>query len=102
MEWVLRRYASMTRDTGDTVVNGDRRQDFADVLLGPFQAGTIRIGLAGEELTVRAEAVVTGEVVIQKERTLERQELTETLRRWDVVAREGDEGLSVEPRTTAV
>jgi stress response protein YsnF len=86
----------MTRDIGDSVDSRDTRhaaggnaQGFADVLLRPFEAGTMRIALWGEELVARPEAVMTEEVVILKERTVERQELTETLRRWDVVPREG-------------
>jgi stress response protein YsnF len=96
----------MMRDSGDTTsgamstrgaMSADTRaaphapaaqEGFADVLPGPFQAGMIRIRLEGEELVVRPEAVVTGEVAIQKERLVERQELTETLRRWEAVPRE--------------
>ncbi|HET7769440.1 MAG TPA: YsnF/AvaK domain-containing protein [Chloroflexota bacterium] len=49
-----------------------------------FEEGTIRIPIRGEEVVVRKEAVVTGEVVINKERTMERQEITETVRKQHV------------------
>jgi uncharacterized protein (TIGR02271 family) len=56
------------------------------VLTGPeagqaFQETTIRVPVRGEEAVVRKEAVVTGEVVVDKERTTERQEVRETLRK---------------------
>jgi uncharacterized protein (TIGR02271 family) len=46
-----------------------------------FQETTIRVPVRGEEAVVRKEAVVTGEVVVDKERTTERQEIRETLRK---------------------
>lgn len=49
-----------------------------------FEEGTIRIPVRGEEAVVRKETVVTGEVVINKERTTERQEITDTVRRQHV------------------
>ncbi len=49
-----------------------------------FEEGTIRIPIRGEEVVVRKEAVVTGEVVINKERTVERQEIADTVRRQHV------------------
>jgi uncharacterized protein (TIGR02271 family) len=49
-----------------------------------FEEGTIRIPIRGEEVVVRKEAVVTGEVVINKERLVERQEITDTVRRQHV------------------
>ena len=49
-----------------------------------FEEGTIRIPIRGEEVVVRKEAVVTGEVVINKERTVERQEITDTVRKQHV------------------
>ena len=56
-----------------------------------FEEGTIRIPLRGEEVVVRKEAVVTGEVVINKERTTERQEITDTVRTQHVeVDRDSD------------
>ncbi len=48
---------------------------------GLFQEGTIRVPVRGEEAVVQKEAVVTGEVVIGKERVRERQEITDTVRR---------------------
>ena len=57
----------------------------------PFEEGIIRIPLRGEEVVVRKEAVVTGEVVINKERTTERQEITDTVRKQHVeVDRDAD------------
>ncbi len=46
-----------------------------------FQEGTIRVPVRGEEAVVSKEAVVTGEVVIGKERTTERQTVSDTVRR---------------------
>lgn len=52
--------------------------------LGAFEEGTIRVPIRGEEAIVRKEAVVTGEVVVNKERAVERQEITDTVRRQHV------------------
>ena len=46
-----------------------------------FQEGTIRVPVRGEEALVSKEAVVTGEVVIEKERTTAREQITDTVRR---------------------
>ena len=53
-------------------------------VIGPFEEGTIRIPVRGEEAVVRKEAFVTGELVVNKERTVTREEVTETVRRQDV------------------
>lgn len=53
--------------------------------LMPFEEGTIRIPVKGEELVVRKELVVVEEIVVTKERTIERQTITDTVRRQDVV-----------------
>jgi len=45
-----------------------------------FQEQTIRVPVHGEEAVVRKEAVVTGEVVIDRYQTVEREEVQETLR----------------------
>jgi uncharacterized protein (TIGR02271 family) len=63
------------------------RVDVADRPLRPgdmdnaFQEGTIRVPVRGEEAVVNKEAVVTGEVVINKERTTERQTVSDTVRK---------------------
>ncbi len=74
------------RDVGDRPATG----------AGLFQEGTIRVPVRGEEAVVEKEAVVTGEVVIGKERVRERQEVTDTVRRerveaTDTARRERDE-----------
>ncbi len=46
-----------------------------------FQEGTITVPVRGEEAVVQKEAVVTGEVVIGKDRTVERQQVSDTVRR---------------------
>jgi uncharacterized protein (TIGR02271 family) len=48
---------------------------------GAFQEGTIRVPVRGEEAVARKETVVTGEVVVEKTRTTETQEIAETVRR---------------------
>ena len=61
------------------------RQDVGDRPVGPgdrvFEEGTIRVPVRGEEAVVSKEAVVTGEVVIAKERTTEREQVADTVRR---------------------
>jgi uncharacterized protein (TIGR02271 family) len=61
------------------------RREVRERPLGPgeraFEEGTIRVPVRGEEAVARKEAVVTGEVVIDKELTTERQEVTGTVRR---------------------
>ena len=52
-----------------------------NVAIGAFEEGTIRVPIRGEEVVVHKEAVVTGEVVISKDRTVERREITDTVRR---------------------
>ena len=49
-----------------------------------FEEGTIRVPVRGEEAVVHKEAVVTGEVVVGKEQTTERQEIRDTVRRMEV------------------
>jgi uncharacterized protein (TIGR02271 family) len=49
-----------------------------------FEDTTIRVPVRGEEAVARKEAVVTGEVVIDKERTTERQDVTGTVRKTHV------------------
>jgi uncharacterized protein (TIGR02271 family) len=46
-----------------------------------FEEGTIRVPVRGEEAVVSKQAVVTGEVVVGKERTVERQQVSDTVRR---------------------
>jgi uncharacterized protein (TIGR02271 family) len=48
---------------------------------GAFREGTIRVPVRGEEAVARKEAVVTGEVVIDKTKTTETQQVTDTVRR---------------------
>jgi len=49
-----------------------------------FQEGIIRVPVRGEEAVAQKEAIVTGEVVIDKEQRTERQTVTEIVRREDV------------------
>ncbi|MDP8924304.1 MAG: YsnF/AvaK domain-containing protein, partial [Chloroflexota bacterium] len=67
----------------------------------PFEEGTIRVPVRGEEAVAQKQAVVTGEVVIDRERTTECQNVTDTVRR-EVAGVEHDEGLPVEHRTGGV
>ena len=46
-----------------------------------FQESTIRVPVRGEEAAIQKEAVVTGEVVVGKERTTERQQVADTVRK---------------------
>jgi len=46
-----------------------------------FQEGVIRVPVRQEEAVVAKEAVVTGEVVVNKTQTSERQQITDTVRR---------------------
>jgi uncharacterized protein (TIGR02271 family) len=48
---------------------------------GAFQEGTIRVPVRGEEAVARKETVVTGEVVVDKERTTETEQVADTVRR---------------------
>jgi uncharacterized protein (TIGR02271 family) len=61
----------------------DRPASEAD-LKGAFQEGTIRVPVRGEEAVARKETVVTGEVVIDKTRTTETEQVTDTVRREHV------------------
>jgi uncharacterized protein (TIGR02271 family) len=49
-----------------------------------FHEGTIRVPVRGEEAVVSKEPVVTGEVVVTKGQTTERQEVRDTVRKQDV------------------
>jgi len=49
-----------------------------------FEDTTIRVPVRGEEAVARKEAVVTGEVVIDKQRTTERQDVGGTVRKTHV------------------
>jgi uncharacterized protein (TIGR02271 family) len=53
-----------------------------------FKEETIRIPVRGEEVFARKDAVVTGEVVIDRERITERETVVETIRRADVTVDE--------------
>jgi uncharacterized protein (TIGR02271 family) len=50
-------------------------------LAGAFEEGTIRVPVRGEEAVARKEAVVTGEVVIDKQRTTDTKRVTDTVRK---------------------
>ncbi|CAA9287605.1 MAG: hypothetical protein AVDCRST_MAG77-4382 [uncultured Chloroflexi bacterium] len=54
-----------------------------------FEEDTVRVPVRGEEAVVTKEAVVTGEVVVDKERTTERHELGDTVRRTHVEVDDG-------------
>jgi len=49
-----------------------------------FDEGTIRVPVRGEEVVAQKEAVVTGEVVINREQTADRQTVSDTIRREEV------------------
>jgi len=49
-----------------------------------FREGTIRVPVRGEEAVVAKEAVVTGEVVIDKTRTAEQRQVSDTVRKQRV------------------
>ena len=61
------------------------RQDVGDRPVGPgdqvFEEGTVRVPVRGEEAVVTKEAVVTGEVVIEKGRTTEQEQIADVVRR---------------------
>jgi uncharacterized protein (TIGR02271 family) len=46
-----------------------------------FKEGTIRVPVRGEEVVAQKQAVVTGEVVIDRERTTETQTISDTVRK---------------------
>jgi uncharacterized protein (TIGR02271 family) len=50
-------------------------------LKGAFEEGTIRVPVRGEQAVAHKETVVTGEVVIDKTRTTETEQITDTVRR---------------------
>jgi uncharacterized protein (TIGR02271 family) len=64
------------------------QRDIPDRPLQPgddaFNEGTIRVPVRGEEAVVAKEAVVTGEVVIDKTRTSEQQQVSGTVRKQRV------------------
>jgi uncharacterized protein (TIGR02271 family) len=53
-------------------------------LQNAFEERTIRVPVRGEEAVARKEAVVTGEVVIDKDRTTQRQDVSDTVRKEHV------------------
>jgi len=59
--------------------------DVRDRPVGPgedvFQEGTIRVPIRGEEAVVSKQAYVTGEVVVDKTETTERQTISDTVRK---------------------
>ena len=67
-----------------------RQRDVEDRPLNPgeapqaFQEGTIRVPVRGEEAVVNKQAVVTGEVEINKQVRADRQNVTDTVRREQV------------------
>ena len=65
----------------------DRPATEAD-LAGAFQEGTIRVPVRGEEAVARKATVVTGEVVIDKTRTTETEQISDTVRRERVAVDE--------------
>jgi uncharacterized protein (TIGR02271 family) len=65
----------------------DRRLSAAETA-DAFQGGTMRLSVRGEEAVVTKAAIVTGEVVIDKERMTERQTVTDTVRKEQVTVDE--------------
>jgi len=61
----------------------DRRATEGD-LKGAFEEGTIRVPVRGEEAVAHKETVVTGEVVIDKSRTTDTEQISDTIRREQV------------------
>ena len=49
-----------------------------------FQEGTIRVPVRGEEAVVAKDAVVTGEVVVEKDVTADQRQVSDTVRRTEV------------------
>ena len=66
--------------------------DVKDRPVGPgedvFQEGTTRVPIRGEEAVVNKQAYVTGEVVVDKEQTTERETVSDTVRKERVRAEE--------------
>jgi uncharacterized protein (TIGR02271 family) len=58
----------------------DRPLDARD-MDNAFKEGTIRVPVRGEEAVVEKTAVATGEVVVNKQRTTERQNVSDTVRK---------------------
>jgi uncharacterized protein (TIGR02271 family) len=50
-------------------------------MAGAFEEGTIRVPVRGEEAVVHKEAFVTGEVVVDRDVTTERQTISDTVRK---------------------
>jgi uncharacterized protein (TIGR02271 family) len=53
-------------------------------LEGAFEEGTVRVPVRAEQAIIEKEAVVTGEVVINREQTTDRQTISDTVRREQV------------------
>lgn len=53
----------------------------AGEMAGAFEEGTIRVPLRGEEAVVSKEAIVTGEVVVDRDMKTERQTISDTVRK---------------------
>jgi len=84
-----------------------RRVDVADrpaseaELAAGFWEGTIRIPVRAEEIAVHKEAMVTGEVVIDRERVVERETVEDTVRRERVTVDEDYDSDRATVRTDA-
>ncbi len=68
----------------------DRPVDPSDK--GVFDEGTTRVPIRGEGAVVDKQAYVTGEVVVDKEQTTERQTVSDTVRKERVMAEEHRKG----------
>ncbi len=68
----------------------DRPVDPSDK--GVFEEGTTRVPVRGEEAVVDKQAYVTGEVVVGKEQTTERETVSDTVRKERVIAEEHRKG----------
>ena len=66
-----------------------------------FREGTIRVPVRGEEAVVTKQQLVTGEVVIDRERVIDEQIVSDTLRR-ESASVEHDEGVPVHHRDGGV
>jgi len=53
----------------------------AGEMVGAFEEGTIRVPVRGEEAVVEKEALVTGEVVVDRDMKTERQTISDTVRK---------------------
>jgi hypothetical protein len=74
---------SRGRSAGGPPPAGDR-PSAETAATAPFREETIRIPVRAEEVTVTKQSVVTGEAVIHRERKVEHQPITGTVRRLDV------------------